>query len=184
MSSKYTKFLQRYRVFFGFIAAILYFIFSRPGPKTLAAGLVIAAVGIVIRGWACGHLRKERVLDVSGPYAHTRNPLYLGTFIIAAGFGVASGTWWLCLLMFVFITSIYFPVMYVEAEELESWLGEEYREYASNVPMLFPRLTAWKKSDRRFDFRLYLRHGEYQAAVGLFAAGALLAAKAYYFEPL
>lgn len=182
MSSKSTKFLQRYRVFFGFIAAIVYFIFSRPGPRSLAAGLAIASIGIAIRAWACGHLRKERLLDVSGPYAHTRNPLYLGTFIIAVGFGIASGVWWLFPLIFGFIASIYFPVMYVEAEELESWAGEDYREYALNVPMLFPRLAPWKKSDRRFDFQLYLRHGEYQAALGLLIAAAILAFKAYYFN--
>jgi steroid 5-alpha reductase family enzyme len=116
---------------------------------------------------------------VSGPYAYTRNPLYFGTFFIALGFGVASGSWLLFLIVAAYIGSIYFPVMNVEAFELESRLGEEYREYAANVPILFPRLTQWKKSDRRFDFQLYLKNGEYNAAVGLAVAATFLAVKTF-----
>ena len=182
MSTPLAKFLQQYRVLAGFVSAAIFVIFCRPTIPTLAVGTSVALVGILLRAWALGHLRKERHLDTSGPYAYTRNPLYLGTFIIAVGFGIASGVWWLFLLLFAFILSIYFPVMHVEAEELESWLGDEYRDYASNVPLLFPRLTAWKKSERAFDFQLYLRHREYHAAFGLALAVALLAIKAYLFD--
>jgi protein-S-isoprenylcysteine O-methyltransferase Ste14 len=180
MPSNFVKFLQRIRVFSGFIIAVVFLVFSRPTPLTLGVGISIATVGVLIRAWACGHLRKSSELDVSGPYAHTRNPLYLGTFIIALGFGVASGSWWLFLLAAAYIGSIYFPVMNVEAEVLENRLGEEYKEYAANVPILFPRLTPWKNSDRRFDFQLYLKNGEYNAAIGLAAAAAILVAKMIY----
>lgn len=175
------KFLQRIRVPSGFVIAIIYLIFSRPTPSTLAIGLGIASIGVLFRAWACGHLRKTKELDVSGPYAYTRNPLYLGTFLIALGFGVASGSWWLFLIVAAYIGSIYFPVMNVEAKELEARLGGEYREYAENVPILFPRPTPWKKSDRRFDFQLYLKNGEYNAAIGLAAAAAILVVKTFLF---
>ncbi len=181
MPSKFVNFLQRIRVFSGFIIAIVFLVFSRPTPVTLAAGISIAAIGVLLRAWACGHLRKSSELDVSGPYAHTRNPLYLGTFIIALGFGIASGSWWLFLVVAAYIGSIYFPVMNVEADVLEQRLGEEYRKYASNVPLLIPRLLPWKKSDRRFDFQVYLKNGEYNAAIGLFAASVFLALKSYLF---
>lgn len=181
MPSKFVKFLQRIRVFSGFIIAIVFLVFSRPTPVTLAVGIAIAAIGVLLRAWACGHLRKSSELDVSGPYAHTRNPLYLGTFIIALGFGVASGSWWLFLLVAAYIGSIYFPVMNVEAVVLEERLGREYSEYSANVPLLVPRLTAWKKSDRRFDFQLYLKNGEYNAAIGFAVASVLLALKSYLF---
>ncbi len=118
MSSRFTRFLQRYRVFSGFLFALIYLFFSAPSIVTLAAGFGIAAVGILIRAWACGHIRKTRELDTSGPYAFTRNPLYFGTLIITIGFGVASGVWWLALLSLLFFASIYFPVINVEAEEL------------------------------------------------------------------
>ncbi len=181
MPSKFVKFLQRIRVFSGFIIAIVFLVFSRPTPVTLAVGIAIAAIGVLLRAWACGHLRKSSDLDVSGPYAHTRNPLYLGTFIIAFGFGVATGSWWLFLLVAAYIGSIYFPVMNVEAVVLEERLGREYSEYSANVPLLVPRLTAWKKSDRRFDFQLYLKNGEYNAAIGFAVASVLLALKSYLF---
>ena len=181
MPSSFVRSLQRIRVFSGFVIAAVFLVFSRPTPSTLAVGISIAAIGVLLRAWACGHLRKSSELDVSGPYAYTRNPLYSGTFIIALGFGVASGSWWLFLLIAAYIGSIYFPVMNVEAVVLEERLGGEYSEYAANVPLLFPRLTAGKKSDRPFDFQLYLKNGEYNAAIGFAVASIFLALKSYLF---
>ena len=181
MPPKFVKFLQRIRVFSGFVIASVFLVFSRPTPLTVAVGVSIALLGILLRAWACGHLRKSSELDVSGPYAHTRNPLYLGTFIIALGFGVASGSWWLFVLVAAYIGSIYFPVMNVEAVVLEERLGGEYAEYAAHVPLLIPRLTPWKKSDRLFNFQLYLKNGEYNAAIGFAAASIFLALKSYLF---
>jgi len=179
MASSIPRSLQRIRVPSGFIIAILYLGFAKPTPLAFAIGLGVALVGVLIRAWACGHLRKSMELDVTGPYAYTRNPLYFGTFIIAIGFGIASGSWWLSLIVAAYIGSIYLPVMNVEATVLNNRLGDEYREYASNVPILFPRLTPWKKSDRRFDFQLYLKNGEYNAFIGLMAAAAFLAVKTF-----
>lgn len=178
MPSNFKHFLQRYRVFAGFIAAAAYFVFARPDRHSLSIGLPVALIGLLLRAWACGHLRKSAELDVSGPYAHTRNPLYLGTFVITIGFGIASGVWWLAAASLAFILSIYLPVMNVESEVLENRLGDEYAEYARNVPMLFPRLSPWKKSQRTFDFRLYLKNGEHHAALGAAVATLILAAKA------
>lgn len=177
MSSNLTRFLQRYRVFSGFIVAAVYFVFARPDRSSLAIGVSVALVGLALRAWACGHLRKSSELDVSGPYAYTRNPLYLGTMIITVGFGVASGVWWVFALCVAFILSIYLPVINVEAEELEKRLGGQYAEYARNVPLLFPRLSPWKKSERKFNFQLYLKNGEHQAAIGIVAATLILVAK-------
>lgn len=184
MASKGLKFVQRFRVFAGFIFSVVFLVFARPTWLTLAIGVGIALLGLGLRAWACGHIRKVRELDTSGPYAYTRNPLYLGTSIIALGFGVASGVWWLALIALVFYVSIYFPVMNVEAEELESWLGEEYSEYAAAVPLFFPRTTPWKKTERRFDFQLYLKHREYNAALGTLFVTAVLSAKILIFNQL
>ncbi len=180
MGSKGTKLLQRYRVFAGFAFAVLYVLFAQPTALTLAIGVGVAIIGLGLRAWACGHIQKIRELDTSGPYAFTRNPLYLGTFIIAVGFSIASGVWWLVLLAMVFYLSIYFPVMNVEAEELETWLGDEYRIYAEAVPLFFPRLTPWKNSAKSFDFQLYLKHREYNAALGLLLITVILTAKVYF----
>jgi protein-S-isoprenylcysteine O-methyltransferase Ste14 len=188
MASKGLKFVQRFRVFAGFIFSVVFLVFARPTWLTLIVGVSIALIGLGLRAWACGHIQKVRELDTSGPYSYTRNPLYLGTSIIALGFGIASGVWWLALLAFVFYVSIYFPVMNVEAEELASWLGETYRDSAAGVPLFFPRLTPWKnplqKSVRHFDFQLYLKHREYNAALGTLFVSGVLAAKILIFTQI
>lgn len=182
MSSKFVKKLQRYRVFLGFAITAVYLYFAQPSFGFVSIGFALAVVGLAIRAWACGHIRKIKALDTSGPYAYTRNPIYFGTFLIAVGFAVISGVWWLGVVTLVFFVSIYLPVMRVEAEELEEVIGDEYREYAAAVPLFFPRLAGWKNSDpRSFDFGLYLRHGEFNAILGLLGAASFLAIKFYFF---
>jgi protein-S-isoprenylcysteine O-methyltransferase Ste14 len=106
---------------------------------------MIAVVGLLIRAWASGHIRKNQTLAVSGPYAYTRNPLYLGSLILGVGFCVAAGVWWLALGFGALFLGVYLPVMRVEAEDLIGLFGDEYREYARNVPLFFPRFQGWKK---------------------------------------
>ena len=180
-NEKRKRFLQRIRVPLGFILAVALIVLSRPTPLSLIVGSIIAVAGILIRAWSAGHIRKYEKLAVTGPYSFTRNPLYLGSFFLAAGFAVAAGVWWLTVIVAVLYLSIYFPVMNVEADVLEQRLGEEYRDYAKNVPLLIPRLTPWKKTGRRFDFQLYLKNGEYNAAIGLVVASTILVLKSYLF---
>ncbi len=180
MISKNKRFLQRMRVPLGFLFAIVFLIFAKPAFSTMLVGGIIAVIGILIRAWASGHIRKNQNLAISGPYAHTRNPLYFGSFLLGVGFTVASGVWWLALIFVGLFLGIYLPVMRVEREDLIELFGDDYREYAEHVPMFTPRPTAWKKSAEKFDFALYLRYREYRAALGLLIALIVLALKAYF----
>ena len=182
MVSKNKRLLQRLRVPLGFLFAIIFLIFAKPALITLIAGSVISIIGILIRGWASGHIHKNQNLAISGPYAFTRNPLYLGSLLLGVGFTVASGVWWLALIFIVLFLGIYLPVMRVEAEDLTQIFGADFEEYKKAVPLFFPRLTAWKKSVEKFDFQLYLRYREYRATFGLIFAWGVLAAKAYFFS--
>lgn len=173
------RFLQRIRVPLGFLFAILFVVFSRPTMWSLIVGGAVGLVGLFIRAWASGHIEKASTLAVSGPYAYTRNPLYLGSFILGLGFTLAAGVWWLALIFAALFLGIYFPVMRVEVDDIRRIFGEEFDEYEQAVPLFLPRLTAWKRSERRFDNSLYLRYREYRAAVGFFIAIALLGLKAY-----
>ena len=175
------RFIQRIRVPLGFVFAIVFMVFARPTAVTLAVGTGVAFLGLFIRAWASGHIRKARELAISGPYAYTRNPLYLGTFLMGAGFTVAGGVWWLALLFSGLYIGIYLPVMRVEMDDIRTIFGSEFDEYARNVPMLIPRITVWKQTDTKFDFRLYLQYREYRAALGVLLAIGVLAAKAYFF---
>ena len=181
MVSKNKRLLQRIRVPLGFLFAIIFLIFAKPAWITLLVGAIISVIGILIRAWSSGHIRKNQNLAVSGPYSYTRNPLYLGSFLLGVGFTVASGVWWLALIFVALFLGIYLPVMRVEAEDLTAMFGADFEEYKENVPLFFPRFTAWKKSVEKFDFQLYLRYREYRAALGMFAALGVLAAKILFF---
>jgi protein-S-isoprenylcysteine O-methyltransferase Ste14 len=173
--------MQRWRVPLGFLCAALFVAFARPRPLTLAIGGVVALLGLTVRAWAAGHIRKNAALATSGPYAYTRNPLYLGSFILGLGFTVASAQPLLGLLFAALFLGIYLPVMRVEAETLAELFGEEYRRYARAVPLFLPRFSPYrdeKSRDAKFDAALYMRYREYRAALGLFIAWSLLALKA------
>lgn len=180
-NEKRKRVLQRIRVPLGFILALALIVLSRPTTITLAVGSAIALLGLLIRAWSAGHIHKFEKLAVTGPYSFTRNPLYLGSFFLAAGFAVAAGVWWLAAIVAVLYLSIYFPVMRVEEGDLRAKFGDEFEEFAANVPLFFPRLTRWKKMDAGFDFQLYLKHREYQAAIGAIVAIALLTLKMYLY---
>ena len=178
--------VQRWRVPLGFLVAGVFLLLARPRPLTLAIGGVVALLGLAIRAWASGHIRKNSRLATSGPYAYTRNPLYLGSFILGLGFTVAaaSGVWLFILLGGLFASlflGIYLPVMRVEALTLAELFGDEYVRYAKAVPLILPRLTPYRPADsvaEKFDPNLYLRYREYRAALGLLVAWSVLALKA------
>jgi protein-S-isoprenylcysteine O-methyltransferase Ste14 len=175
--------VQRWRVPLGFACAPLFFWLARPTARTLWAGGVIALLGLALRAWGSGHLRKNDKLAASGPYAHTRNPLYLGSFLMGLGFVAAAGWWPLLILFAALFLGIYWPVMRVEEGHLTEIFGEHYKAYAAAVPLFFPRLRPYADApDARFDAQLYLRYREYQAALGVLAALGLLAVKAWFWR--
>ncbi|MGI8789166.1 MAG: methyltransferase family protein [Pyrinomonadaceae bacterium] len=182
MSRKNATLIQRYRVPLGFLFAAVFLIFARPEMLSLIIGGAIAVAGLLVRAWASGHIRKNQTLAVSGPYAYTHNPLYLGSFILGVGFSIASGVWWLALLFAALFLGIYLPVMRVEAKELTQIFGAEYEEYARRVPLFFPLPMAHEKSKTTFDFDLYLRYREYRAALGLLFAWSVLLVKAIFLK--
>ena len=178
--------VQRWRVPLGFVCAGLFIVLAKPNARSLGVGGAVALVGLAVRAWASGHIRKNSRLAVSGPYAYTRNPLYLGSFVLGIGFTVAasSALWLFAALGGLFAAlflGIYIPVMRVEASTLAELFGEDYRRYAAAVPLLFPRLTPYKADDdttTRFDAELYMRYREYRAALGLLLAWCVLMLKA------
>ena len=177
--------MQRWRVPLGFVCAALFFVFSRPRPLTLLIGGAIALPGLGLRAWATGHLRKNDDLATTGPYAYTRNPLYLGSFVMGVGFTVASGRLSLGIIFAALFLGIYVPVMRVESATLTELFGERYLGYVKAVPLFLPRLSPYHggAGDKsKFDATLYKRYREYRAAFGLTVAWALLALKAFYFR--
>ncbi len=121
----------------------LYLFFARPTVTLMLIGLAIALAGVVVRGWAAGSIRKNRVLTTHGPYAFTRNPLYFGSFLIGVGFGVASGEPLILALFLAFFAIIYGRTMRKEELRLSELFGEEFDRYSGAVPRFMPRIASW-----------------------------------------
>jgi protein-S-isoprenylcysteine O-methyltransferase Ste14 len=171
--------VQRLRVPIGFITAILFVFFSKPTWMSLAAGVPIALFGAGIRAWASGHLRKNAELAVCGPYALTRNPLYFGSFVMAAGCAVCGGSLWLSAWMMALFLAVYLPVMQAEAAHMRRLFAGDYESWATKVPLFITRMTPYRNGlTRGFDPRQYLRHREYRAAIGLVIVIGVLSLKA------
>ena len=173
----YADLVARLRVTCGFVLVAAFAWFSRPDLKSLALGLPLSVLGLLLRGWATGHVEKNIRLAESGPYAYVRNPLYLGTLFVAAGFAIAARQWPLAMLFAVVFVLIYLPAIDLEEQHLQK-LFPAFTAYAERVPALWPTLRPLKKTGR-FRWNLYVRNREYQALVGFALGAGLLAAKVW-----
>jgi protein-S-isoprenylcysteine O-methyltransferase Ste14 len=177
--SKYVDWAQRLRVPLGFALGALYLVTARPTAISLAAGASIALVGLLLRAWAAGHIVKNDRLATTGPYAHTRNPLYLGSFLIAAGFALAAH-WTLLVVVVAFFAVVYAPVLERERQQIRARFPDAYAEYERNVPAFVPRPLPWRsaaRGEQGFSLELYMRHAEWRAALGYVAVLLWLVAR-------
>jgi protein-S-isoprenylcysteine O-methyltransferase Ste14 len=175
-----TNFWIRWRVRVGYPVALVYLALARPTTRSLLIGGAIGVVGLVIRAWAAGHLRKHEALAVGGPYAFTRNPLYFGSVILAAGFVVAGKSIWAALAVATYLALFYPAVMKREEAELQQHYGEDFKRYSSAVPLFWPsprRFAASAGDSEKFSGQLYRRTREYQAAIGFLLGLAALWAR-------
>jgi protein-S-isoprenylcysteine O-methyltransferase Ste14 len=189
---------RRIRVPLGFVTAAVYLVevvFRPPHPAAIAWSLALVLPGLALRAAASGTVKKNRELAVTGPYADTRNPLYLGSTLIAGGFALALLSWPVALLLAVGFAAIYIPVIASEERFLRATFPE-FESYCRSVPRFIPRLTAAKVSRESgqtavsqpvtdaatggFSFALYLKHREYNSALG----AALLYLSLLYLRPV
>jgi protein-S-isoprenylcysteine O-methyltransferase Ste14 len=174
----YADLVARLRVPVGFLLVASFAWFSRPDTRSLAWGIPISVVGILIRAWAAGHLAKNQELATGGPYAYTRNPLYIGTLLVALGLVVASRSPGLAILFAVVFVGIYLPVIELEEQHLRK-IFPAYRAYAERVPRLCPRWPAGH-GRQSFQLALYRKNQEYQALAGFLLGTLFLLGKAWY----
>jgi protein-S-isoprenylcysteine O-methyltransferase Ste14 len=168
----YADTVARLRVPSGFLIVVIFAWLSHPTVESLAIGIPVSILGLALRGWAAGCLAKNQQLATGGPYGYTRNPLYIGTLLVAAGLSIAARSPWLAGLFALVFVFVYLPVIQLEEQHLRR-LFPDYQAYAREVPALWPRLTPRARNGAQaFRWRLYRKNQEYQAAVG-FALGAL-----------
>lgn len=175
------KFWMRWRVRASYPVAAAFWLLAAPSLHSIVVGGIIAAFGLFIRGFASGYLRKDQELAVGGPYARTRNPLYLGSALIAAGLAMAGRSWWAGGFVAVYFASFYYAVMRNEEQDLRARFGAVYESYAARVPFFLPALTVPKEeeppSDKdapAFSFQQFRRNREYRALIGTIAGLAIM----------
>ena len=193
--ARWQRVARRIRVPLGFLTAALYLfeLWRRaPWPAAVAWSLALVLPGLWLRGYAAGYVKKNRELTQTGPYAHTRNPLYLGSMLMAAGFAVALRSWPVALVLAVGFLVIYVPVIASEERFLRATFPD-FDAYCKRVPRLIPRLTAGhppagagsepgtgeESASGSFSLQLYLRHREYNALLG----AALLYSSLLFLRP-
>ncbi|HLZ14290.1 MAG TPA: isoprenylcysteine carboxylmethyltransferase family protein [Candidatus Acidoferrum sp.] len=173
------KWIARWRVRLGYPLAIIVLFFARPNGKSVAIGAVIGIVGLWLRAYAAGYLKKQEVLTTTGPYAFTRNPLYLGSAVLAGGAAYAMHSLISDTVLGLYFAIVYYIVMRREESELRGHFGEAFENYARTVPLFFPRITPAKtagSSPGAFSLAQYKKNHEYQATVGFFILLAVLLA--------
>jgi protein-S-isoprenylcysteine O-methyltransferase Ste14 len=178
--ASWSRVARRSRVSLGFLFAVFYFWRARPDWRSLALGGAVAAVGIFVRAMASGHVKKNEQLATTGPYAYCRNPLYLGSIIIAIGFAIASRDVWVAVGIVVLFAVIYVPVIRSEEVFLRQQFAE-YDDYARHVPRILPHTVWFAGLTSGFSRELYSQHREYNALIGAAAMLAALVVKMLWF---
>lgn len=165
------KFLTRFRVFLGFVFAVVALYLATPTPATLMVGGLVSICGELLRLWAAGHLEKSKEVTRSGPYQFTRHPLYLGSSLIGIGFAIAANHIVVGAIVIVYLLLTLTAAMRSEEAHLREKFGDAYDAYAEKraQPM-----------ERRFSMRRALYNREHHTIAGLVAAFAILLAKTYF----
>jgi protein-S-isoprenylcysteine O-methyltransferase Ste14 len=175
-SLTWAKIARRIRVPLSFAFTALYLWLATPTALSVLIGSALIIPGLAIRALASGHVQKNEQLTTTGPYAYTRNPLYLGSLILAVGFAISARNWWIGAGLVLMFLAIYLPVIRGEEEFLREHFPE-FAEYAREVPRLLPRLNYSGEAPGRFSWDLYWKHREYNATLGSAALLAALMAK-------
>jgi hypothetical protein len=176
--------LKRWRLRLPWLAVPLALWLADPTVLSLAVGGVLAGLGLAVRAWAAGTLAKNTRLSTHGPYAFTRNPLYLGSLLIGIGVSIATAHALIMALTVTFFAVLYTRTVRDEEHLLEGLYGDRYRAYRRAVPAFLPRLTRYApdrgvgdesaRDSRGFDLARYLRNQEYMSALGVLAMMAAL----------
>ncbi len=172
----YADAVQRLRVPCGFVLLVTFGWLSQPSPHSLLLGLPVSLLGLTLRGWASGHLAKNQELATSGPYAHIRNPLYLGTLIAAAGIVIASRNVALAVVFAGAFLLVYLPAVELEEQHLRE-IFPAFSNYAARVRRFIPS-PKYPGVPTSFSWALYRRNEEYKAALGFLIAVGWLVWKA------
>ena len=139
---------DRHRQLLGILLVVLFTYLGQPILGQFGAGVAFVAAGILVRLWASGYVKKDKVLATGGPYAFVRHPLYVGNLLISVGFCLASGLWWSWLAMLIFWILYYPPTIRMEDSKLHGLFGESWEKWRAVTKALIPRLSPYPGRER------------------------------------
>ena len=167
---------KKLRLWLVYPVFIVYPFVARMTDVSYYSGLVLMALGLLVRFWASGYISKSRTLATSGPYAYTRNPLYLGNFILGLGVSVVSNNIWLILYYTLSFTILYIGTIKEEQKVLQEKFGQQYHDYVALVPMFLPSFGSYKKSAKgNFNIVQSFKNGEFIRIFGFLLLMVLMA---------
>lgn len=177
-------FVVQRRIPFGFLFGVLFALTMRPTWAHWLAGLPLVLAGLALRTLASGFIRKNKALAVQGLYRLCRNPLYFGSFVMTVGFCVMGGRWIYVVMGPALFLLVYHHLILGEESHLLKLFGNEWHEYRAQVPRFFPRSLPVGAivADMRgaFEWKLVMKHHEYEAWAGAAALSLLMAAVIHY----
>lgn len=178
--TRWQRIAKRVRVPLGFLSAAVFLWLAHSSLLALSGSLLLVLPGLALRAYASGYVKKNAELTTSGPYAYTRNPLYLGSLMISLGFGAASGSWVLLAMLAALFAAVYVPTIRGEEIYLRAHFSG-FNQYVAMVPVLLPRVTpaTGMGAGGEFSQALYLKHREYNAAMGAAAIYGVLLVRLY-----
>src|SRR5262245_53314282 len=178
--NNYSQWMRRNRRNLGTPLVLIALILAGFHWKFLWISLSFVCIGEAIRIWSAGHLRKEEVMTTGGPYRMIRNPLYLGSFLIAIGFCFIAGSIWIWILMFAYFLLCYIPVIRFEENTLREKFADQYQQYAAVIPAFYPTIHLYPQSSTTFSMNQVLRNKEYNSVIGIILIYAILFLKAKF----
>jgi len=156
--------LNRWRVRAGLPSVLLTIFLAKPNYYSLLSGLGFYLLGMLLRAWSSGHLKKEVELTTSGPYRYTRNPLYLGNILMGLGVVAAARSWWVLIVIALYFLVFYPAIILREREKMCELYPEQYQDFSTQVPLLLPTLKSYSQAPPRvFSWSFYKRNKEFRA---------------------
>jgi len=179
----FNQWVKKHRTKLSGVLAIAFLILSEPSPATLVWGAVPIVIGQSIRMWSSGHIHKNQILTVTGPYSLSRNPLYVGSFILGTGFMIAMGVIWLAVIFLLFYASVYWFTIKWEEDKLAREFPDNWWNYKENVPRFTPLFSMPEYRPGEFSWGQVTKYKEVQNASVVLGVYAILWAKAIFLGP-
>ncbi|MBE0617959.1 MAG: isoprenylcysteine carboxylmethyltransferase family protein [Proteobacteria bacterium] len=169
-STWFYRYIVRRRVRWGFVVGLAFLVFAEPSTASVFWGFLVALAGEALRTWASGTIVKTEELTTSGPYRLTRNPLYVGNFFLGLGVGIMGGRLWLLALFLLLFIPVYRTLVLKEEKRLLERYGEDFLAYCREVPRFIPNGKGWPPPAPYDPARMWKKHREWRAWLGLYGA--------------